>query len=86
MGVESAKLRVELEASWPGIEPVEKAVYTVDEEGLQPVSEQSVDVVLAEEGGEGAAKGNVVENKPEGVEEGVVVELAAKECEKLAGA
>ena len=84
VGVESAELGVKLEASGPRIEPVEKAMYAVDETRLQPVSEQRIDVVVVEEGSDGASERDVVEDEPERVEEGVVVELAPEKRAELA--
>lgn len=50
------------------------------------MGEQGIDIVVVEEGSDGASKGDVVEDEPESVEEGVVVELATEEGGELAGA
>ncbi len=46
VGVESAELRIELQASWPRIEPVKIVMYAMDQPWLEPMCQQGIDVIF----------------------------------------
>ena len=69
MAVELAELGVELQPGGPVVEPEQDVFQSVDEIGLHPVvkppREQAV--VLAQEGAEGDADDDVVQDEPDAV-------------------